>query len=222
MGDGKSGVSEWRTEYGEGRRGLIEGEMDEDPVVEFVRWLGEAKDAGLVEPNAMCLATVGSEDKMPSARFVLLKEVDQRGFVWFTNYQSRKGVQLEGNPRAAIAFWWGALERQVRVEGLVSRISPEESDEYFYSRPRGSRVGAWASDQSREVDSREMLEVRSEELREKYGEEGHIPRPDHWGGYRLVPHLIEFWQGRQSRLHDRIQYLRNQSGGPWTRSRLQP
>ncbi|MNT49598.1 Pyridoxine/pyridoxamine 5'-phosphate oxidase [compost metagenome] len=166
----------------------------------------------------MTLATVDA-DGQPSARIVLLKGIDDRGFTFFTNYESRKGLDLAANPRAALLFHWVQLERQVRVEGRVEKVSDDESDAYFASRPLGSRVGAWASAQSREVPGRDVLEQREQEYRSKFGE--NPPRPPHWGGYRLVPTALEFWQGRPSRLHDRIAF-RLQPGGDWQIVRLSP
>ncbi|MNN49121.1 Pyridoxine/pyridoxamine 5'-phosphate oxidase [compost metagenome] len=166
----------------------------------------------------MTLATVGA-DGQPSARIVLLKGIDDRGFTFFTNYESRKGLDLAANPRAALLFHWVQLERQVRVEGRVEKVADDESDAYFASRPLGSRVGAWASEQSREVPGRDVLEQRELEYRSKFGD--NPPRPPHWGGYRLVPTAMEFWQGRPSRLHDRIAY-RVQPGGAWQIVRLSP
>jgi pyridoxamine 5'-phosphate oxidase len=166
----------------------------------------------------MILATATADGK-PSARTVLLKGYDERGFVFYTNYEGRKAVELESNPRAALVFYWGELERQVRVEGTVSRVSVEESDEYFASRPRGSRLGAWASEQSRFVDGRRTLEQKLHSLQAEY-ENREVPRPPFWGGYRVEPEAIEFWQGREDRLHDRLVYRRED--GAWRIERLQP
>lgn len=197
---------------------LSETDVAPDPMSQFKRWFDEAVTAKLPEPNAMTLATVGA-DGQPSARIVLLKGIDDRGFTFFTNYESRKGLDLAANPRAALLFHWVQLERQVRVEGLVEKVADDESDAYFASRPLGSRVGAWASEQSREVPGRDVLEQRELEYRSKFGD--NPPRPPHWGGYRLVPTAMEFWQGRPSRLHDRIAY-RVQPGGAWQIVRLSP
>ena len=166
----------------------------------------------------MALATTGT-DGQPSARIVLLKSFDDRGFVFYTNYQSRKGQELSENPRASLLFYWPQLWRQVRIEGVVEKISPAESEAYFQSRPLGSKLGAWASNQSEVVDQRETLEARFAELQKRFGED--IPRPEHWGGYRLKPNSIEFWQGRDNRLHDRLRY-RLQDNGSWLIERLGP
>jgi pyridoxamine 5'-phosphate oxidase len=197
---------------------LDETSVDADPIRQFEAWFKQALDARLPEPNTMTLATVDARG-YPSARIVLIKGVDERGFVFFTNYESRKGQDLTANPHASLLFYWIELERQVRIEGTVVKTSAEESDAYFNSRPLGSRVGAWASDQSRPLASRALLEAREQSFSERFGE--NPPRPPHWGGYRLVPETIEFWQGRPSRLHDRILYTR-QSTGAWRISRLSP
>jgi len=197
---------------------LDETSVDADPIRQFEAWFKQALDARLPEPNTMTLATVDARG-YPSARIVLIKGVDERGFVFFTNYESRKGQDLAANPHASLLFYWIELERQVRIEGTVVKTSAEESDAYFNSRPLGSRVGAWASDQSRPLASRALLEAREQSFSERFGE--NPPRPPHWGGYRLVPETIEFWQGRPSRLHDRILYTR-QSTGAWRISRLSP
>ena len=197
---------------------LNESDVAADPIAQFKRWFDEAVTAKLPEPNAMTLATVGA-DGQPSARIVLLKGMDEKGFTFFTNYDSRKGLDLAANPRAALLFHWVQLERQVRVEGRVEKVADDESDAYYASRPLGSRLGAWASEQSREVPGRDVLEQRESEYRAKFGE--NPPRPAHWGGYRLVPTAVEFWQGRPSRLHDRIAY-RVEADGVWKIVRLSP
>jgi pyridoxamine 5'-phosphate oxidase len=210
-------ASEFRREYD--RAGLDEGDLDPDPVVQFLGWFDAAIAAGLVEPNAMTLATA-TADGQPSARMVLLKGVDARGFVFYTNYESRKGRELEANPHAALVLWWGELQRQVRVEGRVERASREESAAYFRSRPAGARLGAWTSEQSRVIDGRAVLDARLAELTERFADED-VPLPPFWGGYRVVPEAIEFWQGRQDRLHDRLRYRRQPEGG-WSVERLAP
>jgi pyridoxamine 5'-phosphate oxidase len=199
--------------------GLDRAGLDPDPVAQFGRWFSEAVAAGLPEPNAMTLATA-SADGRPSARIVLLKGFDASGFVFYTSYASRKGGELAANPWAALVFHWAPLERQVRVEGRVERTSREESEAYFRSRPLGSRLGAVASAQSRPIPSREVLEERVAELEARYGEE--VPLPDWWGGYRVRPEALEFWQGRPDRLHDRFRYTRPGPGAAWTIERLSP
>ncbi|MBY8606504.1 MAG: pyridoxamine 5'-phosphate oxidase [Burkholderia sp.] len=202
------------------RASLDEADAAPDPLAQFDRWFKEALAAKLPEPNTMTLATVG-DDGRPSARIVLIKGVDERGFVFFTNYESRKGHDLAVHPQAALLFYWIELERQVRIEGRIEKTSAEESDRYFASRPLGSRIGAWASEQSAVIDSRATLEAREKTISERYGD--NPPRPPHWGGYRLVPDAIEFWQGRPSRLHDRLLYTRDATASPgWTISRLSP
>ena len=197
----------------------LEPEMlDADPIVEFRAWFQAATAAGCVQPNAMTLATVGAGGR-PSARIVLLKELDDRGFVFFGNYDSRKGRELAAHAAAALVFFWEPVHRQVRVEGTVERITAEESDAYFSSRPRGSQLGAIASPQSQVIPDRGVLDRRVAELTAELAERA-PPRPPHWGGYRLVPDAIEFWQGRTDRLHDRIRYRRD--GGVWIRERLAP
>ena len=197
---------------------LSEHEVDPDPIRQFELWFRQALSAEVPEPNAMSLATVG-RDGHPSLRIVLLKDVDQRGFTWYTNYESRKGQDLIANPHAALTFFWVPLERQVRIEGRVEKVDPADSDAYFKIRPIKSRLGAIASAQSRPIDSRERLEQQFAQAEAQYGDDP--PRPAHWGGYRLIPEWIEFWQGRRSRLHDRIVYTR-QADGSWSRERLQP
>ncbi len=212
----KISVADLRRDYSHAT--LSEHEVNSDPIQQFAVWFRQAVDAQMPEPNAMSLATVGSDGR-PSLRIVLLKDFDERGFTFYTNYQSRKGENLLKNPQAAITFHWVELERQVRIEGRVERVAGEESDAYFNIRPVKSRIGAHASAQSRPIASREQLEQQFEEASAKFGDSP--PRPAHWGGYRLSPDWMEFWQGRRSRLHDRIVYTRT-ADGHWTRERLQP
>ncbi len=201
------------------RAGLAEADADPDPVEQFRKWFDEALAANLHEPNAMTLATA-TPDGRPSARVVLLKGYDERGFVFYTSYEGRKSRELEENPRCTLVFYWSELERQIRIEGHAGRVSEEESDAYYGSRPRGSRLSAWASAQSRPVEDRGALEKRLWELEAEY-EGREIPRPPFWGGYRVEPEAIEFWQGRENRLHDRLLYRRLSDGG-WRLQRLQP
>ncbi|MDB5357794.1 MAG: pyridoxamine-phosphate oxidase [Phycisphaerales bacterium] len=206
-----------RIEYRQ--RSLSESDVDPDPVRQFLAWMNEAVAAKANEPNAFTLAT-STRDGIPSVRVLLLKGVTDAGFVFFTNYLSRKGEELAANPHAAMAFWWPELERQVRVEGEVTQTSPAESDAYFNSRPPEARVGSAASPQSRPVASRDELESLERALWKAYPQ-GDVPRPAHWGGYCLNPRRLEFWQGRAGRLHDRIEYVRDRQSG-WVRRRLAP
>ncbi len=199
--------------------GLSQGDLDSDPIAQFNVWFQQALDADLLEPNAMTIATATPDGK-PTARIVLLKGVDKRGFVFYTNYESQKGQQLIANPYAALVFLWDKLERQVRVEGKVVKLDREESEAYFHSRPKASQLGAWASDQSRVIPNREVLEQKLEDLQTQYKDET-VPIPEHWGGFRVIPNRIEFWQGRPSRLHDRLVY-NLQDDGNWQVRRLSP
>ncbi len=198
--------------------GLLEKDMASHPFEQFRHWLTQAIAADILEPNAMTLATLSPEGT-PIARIVLLKFLDEQGFVFFTNYNSAKGQQLQAHGACSAVFWWGALERQVRIEGQAEKIDPQESDAYFQSRPRDSQLGAWASPQSQVIGDRQLLETRLEEVTAQFAEQS-IPRPSHWGGFRIIPKTIEFWQGRPSRLHDRIQYY--QGGNEWKKQRLAP
>jgi pyridoxamine 5'-phosphate oxidase len=210
-------VGDLRQSYNSGY--LLEQEVNPNPVLQFQVWLQDAVAAHILEPNAMTLATVTDQGK-PSARIVLLKNFDERGFVFYTNFQSRKGQELSQTPAAALVFWWDKLERQVRIEGSITKVSDAEADEYFHSRPKGSQLGAWVSHQSQVIEGREELEHRLKMLEQDY-ETRPIPRPLDWGGYRLEPNIFEFWQGRPNRLHDRLCYRQNNFMG-WTIERLSP
>ncbi|MFM8634941.1 MAG: pyridoxamine 5'-phosphate oxidase [Planctomycetia bacterium] len=207
-----------RKEYLHGS--LDEASVDRDPIGQFAAWYDAARAAGVAEPEAMTLSTA-TRDGQPSARIVLLRSFDARGFCFFTNYDSRKGRELDANPRAALTFHWTELERQIRIEGRVEKTSAAESDAYFQSRPRGSRIGAWSSPQSEVLPDRQALEDLFARFHAEHPDDTAIPRPDHWGGYRLVPERIEFWQGRPSRLHDRLRFRRGADGG-WAIERLAP
>ena len=210
-------IAELNKEYGFSE--LKETDLAPSPFKQFQKWFEEALKADLIHPNAMTLATVDKSGK-PSARMMLLKGADEHSFLFYTNSESDKGEELAQNPRAAIVFWWAKLERQVRIEGNVEKVPDDEADSYFRSRPRGSQLGAWASDQSRVITSREVLDRRMEELDAKHRNH-EIPRPHYWIGYRLVPVSIEFWQGRPNRLHDRLRY-RLANKGSWVIERLAP
>lgn len=199
---------------------LLETDLDPDPFEQFDRWFDDAKDAGIAMPEAMTVSTAALDGEV-SARVCLLKSFDHRGFVFYTNYCSRKGKQIHDNPRASLVFWWQSLERQVRIEGAVVKTTEEESDEYFATRPRGSQLGAWASEQSRVLAGRGALDARFEELSTTYRDVV-IPRPPHWGGYRVIPLLFEFWQGRDDRLHDRFWYRLRNDVKDWVVERLSP
>ena len=212
-----------RREYG--NAGLDDPDLADDPISMFRIWLSDTIDSGLHEPNAMVVATV-SADGRPSARMVLLKGLDERGFVFFTNYDSRKGADLVANPAASLLFCWHDLQRQVRVEGLSSRVSAQESEAYFASRPRESQLGAWASPQSQVVESRAALEERYDGFEARFAD-GEVPLPPYWGGIRVAPETVEFWQGRKGRMHDRLRYRRTEACGDapvgaWTTDRLAP
>jgi pyridoxamine 5'-phosphate oxidase len=212
-----SSIADLRQEYSS--QSLLENDVASDPITQFDKWWQQAIASELVEPNAMTLATASS-DGMPSARIVLLKGFDKKGFVFFTNYKSYKAMQLDENPKACLVFFWKELERQVRIVGLVKKINEKDSDEYFHSRPIGSQVGAWASPQSQVIKDRNWLDNHYLEIASQFKEED-IERPLHWGGYVVQPVIVEFWQGRPSRLHDRIQYTLEENG-QWRIERLAP
>ncbi len=206
-----------RRTYGLGE--LLEEQVDPDPVAQVRRWLDDALGFGIAEPNAMVIATVDADGR-PSARTVLLKHLDERGFAFYTNQQSRKGDELAANPRCALVFPWHAMERQVRVEGTADKLSIDEVEAYFHSRPRESQLGAWASQQSQPVPSREELDLQYASYERQFPEGSEIPVPYFWGGYLVRPDLVELWQGRTGRLHDRLRYRRTEMA--WTLDRLQP
>lgn len=212
----KEQLQKLREDYS--KHSLDESDVNSDPVEQFESWMKEAIDAEVPEPNAMTLSTVDANNK-PHSRVVLLKGIEEGDFVFYTNWQSEKGSELEQNPSAALCFLWLELERQVRIEGVAEKLSQEESEEYFKKRPYKSQIGALASNQSSVVPNREFLEKRFEELEEKYNE-GDVPKPESWGGYRIKPEVLEFWQGRRSRLHDRIKY--EKVGNKWDIKRLSP
>jgi pyridoxamine 5'-phosphate oxidase len=197
---------------------LLESEVDKDPLIQFKKWFEEAKESNLPEPNAMCLSTCG-EDMQPKSRIVLLKELD-KGFIFYTNYGSKKAQNLAENPKAALNFLWLEQERQVKIQGTVEKLSRAHSERYFARRPLDSQLGALASEQSAKIENREKLKEKLEKLKETYNEDKHPEMPENWGGYRLTPHQIEFWQGRPSRLHDRLVYKLR--GDAWIINRLQP
>ena len=210
-------ISDLRKEYS--RATLDSSNVLPDPIKQFEKWFDEAVQAGITEPNAMHLATVNEQGK-PSSRIVLLKGIEKNGFVFYSNYQSKKGKEMDVNPACALTFFWAEIERQVRIEGVAERVDAETSDRYFQSRPRGSQIGAWASPQSSIIHDRNILEQRAAQIEKKFENSKVLPRPHQWGGYRIDPLLIEFWQGRGSRLHDRIQFTK--VDGVWRVDRLAP
>jgi pyridoxamine 5'-phosphate oxidase len=216
MDQSKLDYAGFRHEYiGEGLR---RADLDRDPIKQFHNWFTAAMKAQILDANAMTLATC--VDGNPSARVVLLKDFDERGFIFFTNYASEKGRHLEKNPKAALVFYWMEVERQIRIQGKVEKTSREESEHYFHSRPIGAQLGAWASRQSEVIDARRVLDARLDEMKQRFAE-GEVPLPPHWGGYRLKPQRMEFWQGRPDRLHDRFRYTL-QTNGSWSIDRLAP
>lgn len=212
----KTAIASLRQSYSQNE--LLEENVLKNPFKQFGKWFDEALNAQILEPNAMHLSTI-SVGK-PHGRIVLLKGFDENGFIFFTNYLSNKGQEITETPFASITFFWGDLERQIRIEGSIEKVSSDESDEYFHSRPRGSQIGAWVSEQSKVIHGREILNERLETLENQYKDQAIIPRPAHWGGYRIVPEKIEFWQGRPNRLHDRILY--SKTGDDWKIERLSP
>lgn len=211
-----STISDLRKEYT--LNGLDTADVLADPIAQFRLWFNAALQANVPEPNAMYVSTV-TEEGRPDGRIVLLKDILDTGFVFYTNYESRKGKELTSHPFAAITFFYQELERQVRIEGRVEKVSPEQSDDYFNSRPRGSQLGAWVSNQSSVIENRDVLATRQRELEARFADQP-VPRPPHWGGYQVIPDLIEFWQGRPSRLHDRIRYRKENDN--WIIERLAP
>ncbi len=199
---------------------LEEKNASENPFTQFDNWFKEALNAEIPEPNAMIIATV-NEKGFPSARTVLLKGFDEKGFIFYTNYNSQKGQDLSANPKCALVFNWLALERQIRIEGIAEKLSPEESTAYFHKRPKKSQIGAWASPQSQIIKTRDLLEDNLKNLNAEYMDSESLPRPNHWGGFRIKASRIEFWQGRSSRLHDRLNYVKNEDN-TWKRTRLAP
>ena len=198
---------------------LMEDSAATDPIVQFRRWMDQAIAANVIEPNAMTLSTIDS-DGSPDARIVLLKGISDGAFVFYTNYESPKAQQMAAEDRVCLTFLWKAVQQQIRITGTVAKVSAEESDAYFDSRPKGSRIGAWASPQSQVIEGRELLDANLAQLSEQYATQEKVPRPPHWGGYAVTPTTIEFWQGRSSRLHDRLRY--SKSDGHWTIRRLAP
>ncbi len=213
----KEKLQDERIDYNAGE--LNKSDLEADPIKQFLKWYEAYNETGAKDPNAFTLSTVSIEGQ-PSARVLLLKGVDKGGFEFYTNYESDKGQEIATNPKVALNFFWPTLERQVRIEGVAQKLSEEESTAYFKSRPHGSQLGAWVSPQSTIIESRKYLENRAEELKEKYPSE--VPKPPHWGGYRVMPSKIEFWQGRSSRLHDRFAFVLTEGGQEWTVMRLAP
>jgi len=210
-------MQELRKDYS--RANLDITSVSKNPIDQFEKWFAESQQAGISEPNAMALATV-SADGRPSVRMVLLKGIEDGCFVFYTNYQSRKGIHLDTNPACALTFFWPELERQIRIEGVASKTSKETATAYFQSRPRGSQLGAWASPQSLPIQDRNIIEERLQHLEKKFENTNILPKPEQWGGYKVVPHLIEFWQGRPNRLHDRIEFVKTDTR--WEIHRLAP
>ena len=212
-----SKISDMRENYQRGF--LLEENVNNDPIIQFQEWFEEARSSGVLEANAMILSTV-NEDAIPSSRTVLLKEIEKDGFVFYTNYASDKGKDVEKNPNVSLLFLWKALERQVRISGKVYKTSKEQSENYFHIRPKGSQIGAWTSPQSEVISDRKILEERKTNLEDKYRDVEKLPLPDFWGGYKVVPQKIEFWQGRPNRLHDRLRYTKIAEN--WKIERLAP
>lgn len=210
-------IEDMRVNYTKGF--LTEDSVVDNPIEQFSSWFEEAKNSDIKEPNAMIIATV-DKNNVPSARTVLLKEIDPEGFLFYTNYKSDKAVEISNNPNVTLVFLWKEIERQVRITGIAEKISFERSEQYFHKRPKGSQIGAWVSPQSSIIDSRDVLTERQKEVEAKYKDEKHLPLPDFWGGYIVKPNVVEFWQGRPSRLHDRLRY--NLVDGNWKIERLAP
>ncbi len=210
-------IEKLRQEYS--KASLDSADINTNPIQQFQKWFNEAQQTNIHEPNAMSLATVSSDGR-PSLRIVLLKGIENEKFLFYTNYQSKKGIQLAENPACALTFFWPELERQIRIEGVVERVSPDKSTSYFQSRPRGSQLGAWVSPQSSTIKGRAILEERLAEMEKKFEGVDKLPKPQQWGGYAVTPHIIEFWQGRPNRLHDRLEFANVE--GIWKMARLAP